>query len=165
MEMSQCLQSSKFVGAVLALLTLLLGARALPAKDGRDFAGTYQIKAAVHQGQNVQVTLAFNITNYSGADVAGGTVTLVNPFQAGSPAPGAPAIVGPAAAGLAATTYGSFTSAAISNRRSIQEQSTYTVPLAEYQSWLTGHTPTLVYDRKDAAGHTIRRRVELVRIP
>jgi hypothetical protein len=146
MEMSLHAKSSRLARAAAGILPLFLAVQVLPAKDGRDFAGTYQIKGAVQHGPNVQVTLAFNITNYSGADIAGGTVSLVDRL------PGRPA-------------YGSLASEAISHRQSIQLQSNFTVPTGEYQSWFKGGTPLLIFERKDSAGNPVRRPVELVRIP
>jgi hypothetical protein len=133
---------------IVALVPLLLGVLVLPApaKDGRDFAGSYSVKAAVVEGPSVHVTLAFNFRNYSGADIAGGTLTLLDHLQEGK-------------------TYGSFIASAISDRDALQLQKDFTVTAAEYRSWLNGRTPLLVFERNDSSGHTIRRQVELVRIP
>jgi hypothetical protein len=133
---------------IAVIVPLLLAVLVLPAsaKDGRDFAGSYQVKAAVVEGPNVHVTLAFNFRNYSGADIAGGTLMLFDHLQE-------------------TKTYGSFAAAAISDRDALQVQKDFTVTAAEYHSWLNGRTPLLVFERKDSSGHPIRRQVELVRIP
>jgi hypothetical protein len=138
--MSQHNRSLKLAIPLLALLPFL------HAKDGRDFAGTYHVTAAVVQGANVQVALAFDITNYSGGDVAGGTLTLLDRLRS-------------------AKTYGSFIAPAIADRDTLQTQHDFAIPSAEYQSWLNGATPLLVFDRKDPSGRSLRRRVPLVRIP
>jgi len=143
-EMPQFFQFPKLAATVIVLYSLAV--LVLPAKDGRDFAGTYRIKTALVQGQNVRAKLAFSITNYSGAGIAGGAVMLLDRLQPGK-------------------SYGSFSAAALSDRDTLRTEWDFIVPLAEYHSWLNGRTPILIFERKDSSGHAVQRRVELVRIP
>jgi|SRR5579862_914141 hypothetical protein len=67
---------------VCVLLAMLLSTVLGFAKDGRDFAGYYNVADAVEQGNQVQLTLRVRVFNYSGQDLKGAVVVL---HQAAAP--------------------------------------------------------------------------------
>jgi len=68
---------------VCALLAMLLSSFLSFAKDGRDFAGYYNVADATEQGDQVQVTLRVRVFNYSGQDIRQALVVLHQPAGLG----------------------------------------------------------------------------------
>ena len=60
--------------ALFALTMLITGPAG--AKDGRDFAGYYSLTNAAEKGGAVELTLALQLFNYSGADLKQAVVTV-----------------------------------------------------------------------------------------
>jgi hypothetical protein len=59
-------------------LLLLCGCLAmLPGEGGRDFAGQYSIANVVESGETVNATFAVRLLNYSGRDVSGARLLLL----------------------------------------------------------------------------------------
>ena len=58
--------------AGLALASVSIAA----AKQGRDFAGTYQLSNISEAGNSVHVTITLKVFNYSGADIRNSGVAL-----------------------------------------------------------------------------------------
>ena len=73
-----------FAGGHVALFALImLFTAAAGAKDGRDFAGYYSLTNVAEKGGAVELTLALQLFNYSGADLKQAVVTVRS-----SPGPG-----------------------------------------------------------------------------
>ena len=72
------MRSTRFVRVCLAALlaSFLLTTLAAFAKDGRDFAGFYNLGHAKIQGDHVHLTLNMQVHNNGTADVRGAIVTL-----------------------------------------------------------------------------------------
>ena len=68
---------------VCILLAMLLSTVLGFAKDGRDFAGYYNVADATEQGDQVQLTLRVRIFNYSGQDLRQALVVLHQPAHPG----------------------------------------------------------------------------------
>ncbi len=115
-------------------------------KNGRDFAGFYDVKDATDLGSEVQLTLLLRLFNYSDAEVADATLTLRDSL-------------------LRQKSYGSFPSVSVGDRQSVRLSGGFTIPHREYERWQRGAVPNLIIEFKDAAGKSIRRRIELVKMP
>jgi len=68
---------------VCVLLAMLLSTVLGFAKDGRDFAGYYNVADATEQGDQVQLTLRVRIFNYSSQDLRQALVVLHQPANPG----------------------------------------------------------------------------------
>ena len=131
---------------ILACL-ILLAASLAPAKDGRDFAGFYEVSEVMRFVDEFQVTLTVRVFNYSDADVNDATITLEDSFLPGEP-------------------YGSFiTPVYFQDRESVRLSDRFTIPRREYEGWQEGRTPRLTIEFMDADGNTLRRPVELAQMP
>ena len=126
---------------VLACLVLLVGILA-PAKDGRDFAGFYDVADTLDLGEEVRVTLRFRIFNFGDADVQGAIITLEDHVQL--------------------TSYGSFDFISIEQGNSVRLEKDFFIPQWEYDLWQEGATPRLSVQYTDAAANTVYRSVELM---
>lgn len=115
------------------------------AEDGRDFAGLYDVTDVVEVGDQMSLTLTVRVFNFSGADVAGARV-LVERW----PWPGDP--------------HGEFPPMDIAYRRHAQITGSFLVPKQEYDAWPDG-APPLMVEFVDGEGRTMRRSVELIRLP
>ncbi len=128
---------------MLACLVLLVGMLA-PAKDGRDFAGFYEVVDAMDLGEEVHVTLRFRIFNYGDADVHGAIITLED--------------------SVLPTSYGSFDFISIGKQQSVLLEKDFFIPQREYDRWQSGATPRLSVQYTDAAANTVYRSVELIQM-
>ena len=113
---------------------------------GRDFAGFYQVSGVTPQGNNYQLTFRARIFNYSGADISGATVSLVDPIN--------PRIA-----------YANFPGISISNRGNTVVSASITIPGSEYQRWRQGSQPQLLVGFVDSQGQHHIELVELARRP
>ena len=139
-----CFSRARF-GMLACLILLALSTAA--AKDGRDFAGFYQVSEVVEFVEEFQVTLTVRVFNYSGTEVNDATIMLEDSFLPGEP-------------------YGSFiTPVYFQDRESVRLSDRFTIPRREYEDWLEGGTPSLIIDYMDANGNTIHRPIELVQMP
>ena len=64
------------IPVALALCLALATVGYLGAKDGRDFAGFYDISDVTDLGEEVKLTLTVRVFNYSGTDVFGAKITF-----------------------------------------------------------------------------------------
>lgn len=135
-----CFSRARF-GFLACVILLALGTAA--AKDGRDFAGFYEVSEVVEFVEEFQVTLTVRVFNYSGTEVNGATVMLEDSFLPGEP-------------------YGSFiTPVYFQDRASVRLSDRFTIPRREYEGWQEGRTPRLTIEFMDADGNTLRRPIEL----
>lgn len=126
------------------LLLILLGALALAAEDGRDFAGFYKVGEDVTDlGADIRVTLTVRIHNYSGADVIGAKIILEDSLLPGEDLGSFAAIVD------------------IRDRESARASEPFTVPRRLYDEWQEGVPPHLRLEFTDASGPKQRAPVEL----
>ena len=141
----QPLSVSRARFGILACL-ILLALSTASAKDGRDFAGFYEVSEVVEFVEEFQVTLTVRVFNYSGAEVNNATVMLGDSFLHGEP-------------------YGSFiTPGYFQARESVRLSDRFTIPRREYEGWQEGRTPRLTIDYMDANGNTIHRPIELAQM-
>lgn len=115
------------------------------AKDGRDFAGSYEVTELTDLGDQVRAHFAARVFNYSDADVVGATILLEG-------------------SDLARASYASFPYQTIRDRESVRVEAWVTIPKTEYESWQQGARPGLLVEFK-AGNETQRRPVELARGP
>ena len=136
-----CVSRERF--GILGCL-ILLAVSTAAAKDGRDFAGFYEVSDVVEFVEEFQVTLTVRVFNYSGTEVNDATIMLEDSFLPGEP-------------------YGSFiTPVYFQDRESVRLSDRFTIPRREYEGWQKGRTPSLTIDYMDADGNTVRRPIELV---
>jgi hypothetical protein len=133
------------ISAVTSILVLVVAGAAF-ASQGRDFAGPFALGTA--SSSNGQVTLNFStrIYNYSGADVAGATVTLQCQEQPEQ-------------------VHATFNSVAVAATGSVKLSSQITVSQTEYDQWQRGRAPDVFIAYTDASGASQRRKVELTPRP
>jgi hypothetical protein len=126
-------------------LPLLLAIAAFPAsaKNGRDFAGFYDLTQVTDLGEAFQVTFSVRLFNFGESDVDGATVTLADPLR---PKKG----------------YGAFQAVSLRQRERVRlNDLIVTVPRREYERWRQGGSPALQIEFTATDGTTVRRRVEL----
>lgn len=112
------------IARYLCVAGLALGSISIAAaKQGRDFAGTYQLSNISEAGNQVHVTITLKVFNYSGADIRNSGVALF------SSDPNHEAI-------------GAFPVVKLfSNSRSATLVQEFTVPKTEFQRWQQGVHP------------------------
>lgn len=131
--------------ALFALLTLF--AAAAVAKDGRDFAGHYSLTTVTEKGDQVELTLALQLYNYSGADLKQAVVTVHAPH---------------AVPGMVAT----FAPIKLwRNDGDVIVRQQLTIPRAEYLRWSTRVQPPVFIGYTDENGHSLERFAQLSRSP
>ncbi len=139
-----CVSRERF--GILGCL-ILLAVSTAAAKDGRDFAGFYEVSDVVEFVEEFQVTLTVRVFNYSGTDVNDAAITLEDSLLPGQ-------------------TYGSFiTRVYILDRESVRVSDEFTIPRREYEHWQEGRIPSLIIEYMDANGNTIQRPIELAQMP
>jgi len=127
--------------AALAFLILGMSAVAL-AKDGRDFAGFYQLTNLSQQGDSYHATLNLRVFNFSEADIAGATLKLSSSLAADE-------------------TYYSFTGVFVEDHNSVRLSGEVNIPREEYEMWRKGASPELQLVFTDDSGETRERKVEV----
>ncbi|MGD0360890.1 MAG: hypothetical protein ABSC93_08475 [Bryobacteraceae bacterium] len=130
--------------ALFALSTLFTGPAR--AKDGRDFAGYYSLTDAAEKGGAVELTLALQLFNYSGADLKQAVVTVRS-----SPSPG---------------VLGSFAPIKVWRSGSdvvIRQQ--MTVPRDVFERWSPRNQPVVFIGYSDENGQAFERPAQLSRRP
>jgi hypothetical protein len=138
-------RASLMASAVLLCLAFGPGAP-LAAKDGRDFAGSYDLTNVEQQGGTYQFTFRVRVFNYSDGEVTNATLFLQDSVQPGK-------------------TYAVFAGISLADRESVTLKRSITVPQREFESWRRGLPPRLEAQYRDAEGKSVRRKVELVRMP
>jgi hypothetical protein len=117
------------------------------AKDGRDFAGHYSLTSVNEKGSQVELTLALQLFNYSGADLKQAVVTV----RSSPPAPG---------------VLGSFAPIKLWRSGSdVVVRQQLTIPRDEFERWSTRTQPAVFIGYRDEDGHTYRRWAQLSRRP
>lgn len=124
----------------------LLCAPLAPAKNGRDFAGFYELTDVSELGDGYQLTFTVRVFNYSDADVNNASLFLQDASEPGK-------------------TYAAFTGVYMHDRENVRLSSLVTVPRREYESWRQGRSPALEIQFTETGGKTVRRRVELLQMP
>jgi hypothetical protein len=130
-------------------LPLVLAIAAVPAsaKNGRDFAGYYDLTQVTDLGDAFQVTFSLRLFNFGDSDVDGATLTLADPLRRKQ-------------------SYGAFQAVSVRQRERVRlNDLIVTVPRREYERWRQGGPPALQIEFTAADGQTVRRRVELSRQP
>jgi len=140
MPFLRCLRTS-LVGA--SLVILLLATVAANAKNGRDFAGRYSVNSAVEEGDQMVVTLRFQLFNHSNVDLKGAVVKLhsVDP----SPVP----------AQLSKPVK------SWKNLGEVRLTQQFTVSKREFERWQHGSQPALFVVYRDAQGQRWERFVQM----
>lgn len=131
--------------AVASLLASLFVIRAAGA-NGRDFAGFYQVSDVTQQGDSYQLTFKARIFNYSGADVTGATIKLMDRIDPRH-------------------NYATFSGISIASGESAVVSSSATVPSREYRAWQQGAPPRLLVQFTDSQGKNRLAPVELAQGP
>lgn len=131
--------------SIVAALTLLA---ALPlvvvrAKDGRDFAGSYELRDVVDQGDQINGRFVARVFNYSDGDILGAMVLLEDSLLPGDP-------------------YAQWQSLTLFDRESVRVEAWVTLPQREFEQWQRGLRPLLWVEYHDQADNTFRSRVELI---
>jgi len=123
-----------------------LSATGASAKDGRDFAGFYQVQSVSQQGQNYSLQLSVRIFNYSDADVANAQVVLQDSVQIQK-------------------QYATFSGNAITNHGNIVlKTAQISIPSHEFQ-WWQKHGPPIQIQFKTPDGQSHQANVELIARP
>jgi hypothetical protein len=133
---------SRFSQAVLLVtLALVLSAVTASAKDGRDFAGFYNVSNVVDQGDQIFVTLRVQLFNNSDADVRQAVLTLREN-------PGGP--------------LGTFQPVKLwRNHGEVRLTQQFVVPKREFERWHHGVQPALMVVTHDEQGQRHDRFVQL----
>lgn len=134
MFFSRALKTSPLVLVAALLLLPIAGL----AKDGRDFAGTYNVSNAVAQGDQMLLTLQVHLFNHSDADLKQAVVTLHAPHAAPALAQFQPVKVW-------------------RNHGEIKLAQQVVVPRREFESWQKGSQPALFVVYHDATGQRWER--------
>jgi hypothetical protein len=127
--------------AAFVFLILCMSVIAL-AKDGRDFAGFYQLTDLSEQGDSYHATLKLRVFNYSEADIAGATVKLSSSLTPDE-------------------TYYTFTAVSVEDRNSVRLSGEINIPREEYEMWRKGASPELQLEFIDDSGKTCERKIEV----
>jgi len=128
----------------IVAIFIFLGARQSAAVDGRDFAGFYELKNVVDQGNVVSFNLKLRVFNYSDDDVIGASVVLED--------------------ALLLDAYAVFPNVRIDFQGTVLLSGTASVPGWEYDQWHQGGGPRFTIAYQDAAGNVILRLIELVQM-
>ena len=134
-----------FVACVICAATLFTRfARPVRASGGRDFTGIYSVSNVTDLGDQVRMTFAARVFNFSDSDVIGATVALRGP--------GAPA-----------GAYATFNSVTVRDKESVRLSQDITVPQQQYALWHKGQPPLLVVHYLNLSGVSQHSAVELSR--
>jgi hypothetical protein len=135
---------SRFSWAMWIVVSLLISFSVTPmlAKDGRDFAGFYNVSNVVEQGDQIMVTLRVQVFNNSDADVKQAVLTLRQN-------PGGP--------------LGTFPSVQLwRNHGEVRRTQQFVVPKHEFESWHRGGgQPAVMVVTYDENGQRHDRYVQL----
>jgi hypothetical protein len=133
------------ITALFALPMLFTGPAG--AKDGRDFAGHYALTNVTATGGQVELTLALQLFNYSGADLKQAVVTI----RSAHPVPGVLASFAP----IKLWRSGSGVV--------VRQQITITRDV--FERWSGRTQPTVLVGYSDQDGHAYQRTAQLSRSP
>ena len=139
----------KHSGLTAAIASLsIIGASALYAEHGRNFAGSFQMRNVVDSGNVVKFDLHARIFNYSGADISGATVSF---------APRGAAQRSPEAADYS----GAIGDIAVPYHKFVDVDGTFTIPVREFQAIERGAMPNVLMNYVNADGKEAHDRIEL----
>lgn len=142
MPLSRALKTSALVLVAALLLLPVAGL----AKDGRDFAGEYNVSNFVEQGDQMVFTLQVHLFNYSDADLKQAVVTL----RASHPAP----------------ALAKFQPVKLwRNRGEVKLAQQVVVPRHEFELWQKGTQPALFVVYNDAKGQRWERFAQVTSRP
>ena len=117
------------------------------AKDGRDFAGHYNLTNISEKDGQVELTLTLQLFNYSGADLKQAVVTIHAPH----------AVPGVLASFAPIKLWRSGSAVVVSQQ--------LTIPRAEFERWSTRIQPPVFIGYSDEDGHAFERSAQLSRSP
>ncbi len=137
---SQSNRHRALVRVVLVALFAVCAATVL-AVNGRDFAGFYRYQLTADLQDRKQVTLTLQIFNYSGVDVRGATVQIIE--------------------GLVIGATGSIDGVAINTGGSATVSGNFVIPADEFARWQAGGSPRLAIEYTNADGNRVSQLVEL----
>ena len=126
-------------------LVMLVSATPSAAVDGRDFAGFFELKNVLDQGNVVSFNFSVRVFNYSDADVIGAYVVLGD--------------------SLFLEAYTVFQNVRMDYQGHVFLSGDTYVPAWEYDQWQRGGRPNLSVEYQDAAGNPVMRMVELIEMP
>ena len=124
---------------ILAVITLSLVLSAFGAAG--DFTGTYSLGAPSLAGNDVQLTIMFNVANNTSSAVTNATVALHEP-KAGR------------------IIYGQVAGVSLSPGHSTHISGSFRVPHALYDSWQRGSSPAMSVSYNDANGNPVQTFVQ-----
>ncbi len=116
------------------------------AKDGRDFAGFYDLASITDLGDQVRFDFKLQVFNYSGTDLSNATITLRDSLPPGS-------------------VYATFGNVSMASNESVTQSQTVTVPKREYEQWRQGAQPNVIIWFRDSTNQNREQPVELLRQP
>ena len=142
MQLSRALKLSTF----FLVATVSLFPSSGSAKDGRDFAGFYNVSNVVEQGDQMVLTFQVHLFNYSDADLKQAVVTLHATH------PGAP--------------MAQFHPVKLwRNRTEVKLAQQMIIPRHEFELWQKGTQPALFVVYHDSNGQRWERFAQLSRRP
>jgi len=119
---------------------------AASAKEGRDFAASYQLADVTESGNVIHLTITLNLRNNSGASIRNGSVVLFS--SDANP-----------------TLLGSFALLKIVQSSQLVTMSqTFSIPKSEYQLWEQGRNPAFRFVLEDVNGALRTLEIDLHRI-
>jgi sugar lactone lactonase YvrE len=140
-------RNMRFAATLLAIAVSCLSSALLFGEDGRNFAGSFEIRNAVNRGSAVEFELRLRVFNYSGTEVTEAALQIEDR--------------GPGLRPDRQEYGGSFVGVSIPNRQAVDLLGTFTIPLNEYEQWSAGAIPKLVISFTGSSGEQIRNAVEL----
>lgn len=132
--------------AVLFTVAVLTSVNA-SAKDGRDFAGHYSLTSVTDKGSEVELQLALQLFNYSGADLKQAVVTV----RESAPKPG---------------VVGTFAPIKLwHNGKDIVVKQQVTISQEEFRRWTSRGQPAVFIGYRNEEGRPTLRFAQLSRSP
>ena len=114
-----------------------------PAKAGLRFVGHYRIDLLAEHSDKVDVDFELRLFNYSGQNVAGGSVSLTGLLQPG-------------------TTCQQLAQVSLNDQNDLTLNAPISVPRREYQLWMDGRSPRAVLEHIDVDGQPRLEPIELI---
>lgn len=140
------LSRGPFPGVALPCPLAFVFALRLAGANGRDFAGFYQVSGVSQQGDSYQFTFKARVFNYSGSDVTGATIKLMDRIDP-------------------RRIYATFAGVSVASRESTVVSSSVAIPSRKFHAWQQGAPPRLVVQFVDGQGKTRLAPVELALRP
>lgn len=125
---------SLFAVLLVALSSVLLSAG---PKTAGEFSGSYTLGAPSAAGQDIQLSITFNIENNTSSGVERGVLELHEPQAA-------------------RVTFGEITGISVGAGSGTQVTGSFRVPRGLYESWRKGSSPAVSLRFSDAEGNSVR---------